>query len=417
MAVHGRRAVNLALAGQQTELEPQTRLLRVDLTVENASTQAWQPPQGFALGYQIFDPETDILIVDGERCPFEQPMAAGARCSFRIEIPLPAEPGRYRVFVSLLEEGVCWYYERGWPFLLVEAEVCGGVARLLRARVTTRSALRRERLLRALGRGFSYPVLSIWRNWKLIRAMVRRDIRARYRGSFMGLYWTVLNPLLLMLTYFFVFGIVLRARLGADPSRTGFALYFLAGMLPWLPFSEAAARAPWVILEHRNFVKKLVFPVETLPVNLVVAGLVTEGFALLLFLAGLLVFRGAVPVTTLWLPVLLVPQVLFTMGLCWFLAATGVYLRDLGQVIGFILTLWFFLTPICYPLESLPPEALPILRKNPMFALVAGYRAVLLDHAPPPFSPLWKLWAVSLAAFFGGYAWFYKLRKYFADVI
>ena len=113
--------------------------------------------------------------------------------------------------------------------------------------------------------------------------MVRRDILGRYRGSFGGAFWTVLNPLLLMLTYFFVFGVVLRTRFGNDPSRAGFALYFLAGMLPWLAFSEAAGRAPTVMLEHRNFVKKLVFAVETLPVNLVVSGLVSEFFALVLF--------------------------------------------------------------------------------------------------------------------------------------
>ncbi|MCS7315268.1 MAG: ABC transporter permease [Bryobacterales bacterium] len=409
--------MKLALRDPVVELEEATRVVRVELTVENASRQTWQPAEGFALGFQIFDPDTDILIVDGKRVPFEEELTAGVRRTVRLEIPLPAEPGRYRIFVSPLQENVCWFYERGWPFLLIEAEVAGGNARLLRSRLATRSALRRERLLRAVGRGFTYPVLSIWRNRKLIRAMVRRDIRGRYRGSFMGLYWTVLNPLLLMLTYFFVFGIVLRARLGADPSRTGFALYFLAGMLPWLPFSEATGRAPWVILEHRNFVKKLVFPVETLPVNLVVAGLVTEAFALGLFLVALLVLRGAVPATALWLPVLVVPQVLFTMGLCWFLAALGVYLRDLGQVIGFILTLWFFLTPICYPAESLPREALPVLSKNPLFVLVEGYRTVLLDRAAPSWGPVWKLWSVSLVVFFGGYAWFYKLRKNFADVI
>ncbi len=409
--------MKLALAAPSVEIEPATRRVRVEIWVENASGGPWRPPDGFALGYQIFDPETDILIVDGERCPLSEELGPGARRPCQLEIPLPAEPGRYRISVSFLEEDVCWYYQRGLPFLLIEAEVAGGRARLLRSRVTTQSALRWERLLRAAGRGFSYPVLSIWRNRKLIRAMVRRDIRARYRGSFMGLYWTVLNPLLLMLTYFFVFGIVLRARLGADPSRTGFALYFLAGMLPWLPFSEAAARAPWVILEHRNFVKKLVFPVETLPVNLTVAGLVTEAFALALFLVGLLVLRGGVPQTALWLPILVVPQVLFTMGLCWFLAALGVYLRDLGQVIGFLLTLWFFLTPICYPMESLPAEALPLLRKNPLFVLVQGYRAILLDGTPPAWGPLWKLWLTSLATFFAGHAWFYKLRRNFADVI
>ena len=120
--------------------------------------------------------------------------------------------------------------------------------------------LRREREWRAIGRALTYPVLTIWRNRGLIRVMVRRDILGRYRGSFGGSFWTAINPLLLMLTYFFVFGIVLHR---AGESRSQFAMYFLAGMLPWLAFSEAAGRAPTVMLEHRNFVKKLVFAVET----------------------------------------------------------------------------------------------------------------------------------------------------------
>src|SRR2546423_14356594 len=109
-----------------------------------------------------------------------------------------------------------------------------------------------------------------------MRSMVRRDILGRYRGSLGGVFWTILNPLLLMVTYFFVFGMVLKAKFGNDPSRSGFALYFLAGMLPWLAFSEAVGRAPFVLLEHRTFIKKLLFPVGTLPVNMVLAGLVSE---------------------------------------------------------------------------------------------------------------------------------------------
>lgn len=401
----------------RVELHPDRPVLDVKVRLENASRETWRAAAGFALGYQIFDPDTDTLIVDGRRAPLPRDLEPGQAEAFHLEIPLPPEPSRYRVFVSLLQEDVCWHYQRGWPFLLIDAEVASGRARLLRAKVAAMRALRRENRLRALGRAFQYPVASIWRNRGLIRSMVRRDILGRYRGSFGGIFWTVINPLLLMITYFFVFGIVLRTKFGNDPSRSGFVLYFLAGMLPWLAFSEAAGRAPFIILEHRNFVKKLVFPLETLPVNLVVAGLVTEVFALGIFVIGLLLARGAVPASVLWLPVLLVPQVLFTAGVCWFLAAFGVYVRDLGQVNGFLLTLWFFLTPICYPVESLPAGALPLLSKNPLFVLVRGYRAIFLESAAPAFSSTWKLWVLSALFFLAGHAWFYKLRKSFADVI
>jgi lipopolysaccharide transport system permease protein len=218
-------------------------------------------------------------------------------------------------------------------------------------------------------------------------------------------------------TYFFVFGVVLQARFGQDTSSTGFALYFLAGMLPWLAFSEPAGRAPLVVLEHRNFVKKLIFPLETLSVNQVLAGFVTEVFALGVFLIMLLILRGGIPATVLWLPVLLIPQLLFTLGLCWLLAATGAYLRDLGQIIGFVLTLWFFITPICYPETKLPHQALFVLGKNPIYILVRGYRAILLEHNAPEFWPIAKLWVLAIVVFLFGHAWFYRLRKAFADVI
>ncbi|HSB17630.1 MAG TPA: ABC transporter permease [Bryobacteraceae bacterium] len=401
----------------RVEPEAEGARLRVSFRIRNRSGEAWRGDDGFRFGYQIFDPETNAFIEEGQAVAPPRDIAPGETGTIEVGLQLPAVRGGYRVFVSPMVAGVRWNYTRGWPFVLLDAAVEGGRAAVVRSLVTTVSRLRREARRRALAKVFVFPFMSMWRNRGMMRSLVRRDILGRYRGSFGGAFWTLLNPLLLMLTYFFVFGIVLRARFSGDPSRSGFALYFLAGMLPWLPFSEAAGRAPFVMLEHRNFVKKLVFPLETLPVNLALAGLVTQAFALVVFTVLLVASRGYVPVSVAWLPVLLVPQVLLTVGLCWFLAALGVYVRDLGQVIGFALTLWFFLTPICYPEGSLPPPALGILSKNPMFVLVRGYRAIFLESAAPSFAPMWKLWLLSAAVFFAGHAWFYKLRKNFADVI
>ena len=403
--------------GVHVSLEGAAPRLRVAFRIVNGSAAAWRAAEGDAVGYHVFDPDSGTLIIDGPRALPAAEIAPGDGAAVALAIDLPPEDGRYQVIVSPMREGVCWYYERGWPFLLAEVAVRDGRATLLRHGVTTGRNLKWRRAWRALGRALVYPVLTVWRNRGLIRVMVRRDILGRYRGSFGGAFWTVFNPLLLMLTYFFVFGVVLRSRFGNDPSRTGFALYFLAGMLPWLAFSEAAGRAPTVMLEHRNFVKKLVFAVETLPVNLVVAGLVSEAFAVLLYLAGLWLARGAVPASALWLPVLVVPQVLFTAGVAWFLAGLGVFFRDLGQINGFLLTLWFFLTPICYPETSLPAAAAPLLAKNPLFVLVRGYLDIFLEGRAPAFGPLWKLWLVAALAFVLGHAWFYKLRKSFADII
>jgi lipopolysaccharide transport system permease protein len=399
------------------ELDPAARTVHVEFAVRNESEETWRASEGFGIGYHLFDAETGTLIVDGARVHPKLDVKPGEAMAVRIDVELPAEDGRYHVVLSPMREGVCWYYDKGWPLLLVEGSAKNGVLKLGRVRVTTSATLRRERELRAVGRAFTYPVLTIWRNRGLIRVMVRRDILGRYRGSFGGAFWTLINPLLLMLTYFFVFGVVLRSRFGQDQSRSGFALYFLAGMLPWLAFSEAAGRSPGVMLEHRNFVKKLVFAVETLPVNLVAAGLVSELFAVMLFCVFLLAVRGGVPPSVVWLPALLIPQVLFTAGVSWFLAALGVFVRDLGQVMGFVLTIWFFVTPICYPETSLPPAATVLLSKNPIYVLVRGYRAVLLENRAPAFGALWKLWLLSIVVFVLGHAWFYKLRKSFADMI
>ena len=409
--------MNAAYQDTAVKLDSASRRAQVEFAVRNDSPEPWRAAEGFGIGYHLFDAETGTLIVDGERVPPEHEVRPGESARVRLEFQLPPEDGRYRVLLSPMREGECWYYDRGWPFLLLEGETRGGVGRLARIRVATERTLQRERLLRAAARAFTYPLFTMWRNRGLIRTMVRRDILGRYRGSFAGIFWTVINPLLLMMTYFFVFGIVLRARFPGDESRSGFALNFLAGMLPWLAFSEAAGRSPSVLVEHRNFIKKLVFAVETLPLNLVAAGLVSEFFAIIVFCVFLATARGGLPWSIAWLPVLLIPQILFTAGISWLLAALGVFARDLGQIIGFLLTLWFFLTPICYPEASLPAEFLPIFAKNPMYVLVRGYRAIFLGNHAPDFGPLWKLWLLAAVVFVLGHAWFYKLRKSFPDIV
>ena len=358
------------------------------------------------IGWQLYDPSTGAFLQEGEWSEVK-----GLDVDLRI--PLPAQEGAYSVHVAPVKDRS--------RFIEIGASVRAGVPGMTldigTPRVLSASSVRRARLLRAIPKAFVLPAGSIWRNRKLMGSMVRRDIVSRYRGSFGGAVWTFLNPLLLMATYFFVFGVVLRTSFGADTSRTGFVLYFLAGMLPWLAFSEAVGRSPYVILEYRSFVKKIVFPLETLPINLVISGAVTEAFGIVIFLVGLVAVRGTIPSSVVWLPVLLVPQILFTAGLAWILAATGVYVRDLGQVTGYLLTLWFFLTPICYPESSLPPQSLPLLRFNPLFVLVRGYRAVFLENQAPSMRGMIGLWMVGAAVAITGYAWFHRLRKSFADVI
>ena len=401
------RAVNVQL---------ESHSLRIHSEIENRGPERWSPEDRWALGYHLFDEPTGTLVVDGERAPLDLP--PGQTHARDVTVALPPEPGEYAVYISVMRENVAWYYAEGWLFLLVDVTVNEEGSAVLRGfRVTRWREVRRRRLQRGICRAFVLPVKSIWRNRALIRTLVRRDVLSRYSGSFAGAFWALLNPLLLMLTYFFVFGLVLNSRFGNDPSRASFALYFLAGMLPWLAFSEAIGRAPSIMIEHRNFIRKLVFPVETLPVNLVAAGLVTEVFGILLFTLALLIIRHRLPASVAYLPALLAPQILFTAGICWFLAALGVFVRDLAQVNGFLLTVWFFITPICYPESSLPQAAAGLLRNNPMFVLVRGYRAILLEGSAPDGRSLAWLTVLSVVVFFAGHAWFYKLRKSFADII
>jgi lipopolysaccharide transport system permease protein len=404
---------------QDTDVSLAGRSLVVRTTVRNRSSAPWRAREGWNTGYHLFDNPTGTLVIDGERAPLDLP--PGGEKKIETRIPLPQEPGDYSVYVSPMQEHVAWLYEKGSPFILIDVAVDDSSAPALRRwQLANQSALARRRFLRSFGSAFVLPIRQPWRNRSLIGTLVRRDILSRYAGSVAGALWTILNPLLLMLTYFFVFGIVLQAKADNDPTTTGFAFYFLTGMMPWLAFSDAAARAPGILVEHRNFIRKLVFPVETLPVNLVATGLVTEFFGIIVLVLGLLITRGHIPATMLWLPVLVIPQILLTAGLCWFLAALGVFVRDLSQVTGYILTIWFFVTPICYPesqLARLSPEAVHLAGLNPILVLVRNYRRIMLESSAPDWIPLLLTTAASAVIFLAGHAWFHKLRRSFADLI
>jgi lipopolysaccharide transport system permease protein len=373
------------------------RFESVQATGEGSAIRVrFQLDRACVLGWQIFDPATGAFLFEGEWSEARQ----GA---VDLRVTLPAEDGPYRVQVAPVEDRN--------RFVLIDAHVTEGALALDPPRVTSSGALRRAGLLRAVPKAFSYPVRSLWTNRKLIATMVRRDILSRYRGSFGGALWTFLNPLLLMATYFFVFGVVLKA---AGSSRTEFVFYFLAGMLPWLAFAEAVGRSATVIVDSRTFVKKLVFPLDTLPLNLVFSGAVTEAFGLLIFIAGLLIAQGTLPVTALWLPMLVIPQLLFTAALCWFLSALGVFVRDLSQIVGFVLQLWFFLTPIVYRENATVQK---YFGWNPFLLIVRSYRAIFLDGRSPDPALLAGMWLGSAALAVLSYAWFHRLRRSFADII
>src|SRR5581483_10288721 len=234
--------MNVTYSNPEVRIEAGSRLVHAEFDVRNETSEPWKPAEGFGVGHHLFDADSGTLIVDGARVHPPRDIAPGESLHVALDFELPPEDGRYQARLSPMRENVCWYYDQGWDFLAVDASVRDGVASLGGARVTEKEALRRQRELRAVGRAFIYPFRTIWRNWSLIRVMVRRDILGRYKGSFGGSFWTIINPLLLMATYFLVFGVIMWDS-QKYPVRSDFALYFLAGMLAWLPFSEAVGRA------------------------------------------------------------------------------------------------------------------------------------------------------------------------------
>lgn len=254
------------------------------------------------------------------------------------------------------------------------------------------------------------------RFFTLWRAMTRRNLAARYRGSLLGVAWVVLTPFLMMLLYTFVFSGVLRVRLSDNHSSTAFALYLLAGLLPWNAFAETAGRAPQAMIEQRTLVTKVIFPLEIIPLSLVSTALVNHAIAMGLFLVGALVLQGW-SLSLLLLPLLIVPLALIATGVTLLLSSLGVFLRDTGQAIGLALTVWLFLTPILYLPSAVPTRFQFLVRLNPFTPLVASYRRVILDgRAPAPVDLIVVyLWALGIAAL--GWWWFDRTKASFADVL
>lgn len=270
-------------------------------------------------------------------------------------------------------------------------------------------------------RGLASPAAaftSLWAHRGLIYQLTKREVVGRYRGSVMGILWSFFNPVLMLAVYTFVFSVVFKARWGATESGRGeFALILFAGMIVYTLFSECVNRAPGLILGNANYVKKVVFPLEILPWVIMGSAL----FHALISLAVLFLFHafvyGAPPWTALLLPAVLLPLVLLTLGLSWFLAATGVYLRDVGQTVTILTTVLMFLSPLFYPVEALPEDYRVWLHLNPLTFIMGQTRDVLIWGRTPDWGGLAAYAAGGLAVAWLGFAWFQRARRGFADVL
>lgn len=249
--------------------------------------------------------------------------------------------------------------------------------------------------------------------------MSKREVVGRYRGSVMGLAWSFFNPVLMLIVYTFVFSVVFKARWGsgAQESKADFAIILFVGMIVHGLFAECINRAPSLILSNVNYVKKVVFPLEILAWVAMGSALFHAFISFVVLMAAQAIINLTVPWTAIFFPVVILPLLMATMGFAWFLAATGVFVRDIGQVTGIITTVMLFLAPVFYPASALPKEYQALLLINPLTFVIEQAREVLIWGRLPDWVGLGVSLAVSLLIAWAGFGWFQKTRRGFADVL
>jgi lipopolysaccharide transport system permease protein len=250
-------------------------------------------------------------------------------------------------------------------------------------------------------------ITSFWRNRSLILALSKREVIGRYRGSFLGIFWSFFNPLFMLAVFTFVFSVVFQARWGGGSgSKTEFALVLFAGLIVFNLFAECINRAPGLILANVNYVKKVVFPLEILPWVALGSAMFHSLISLVVWLTAYTFFFGVPHVTTLLLPLVFLPLALLIMGLSWILASLGVYLRDVSQFVGILTTV-----------SALPEAYRPFLLLNPLMPAIEQARNVLFWGKFPNIAMLGVYFLATTCMAWLGFAWFQKTRKGFADVL
>jgi lipopolysaccharide transport system permease protein len=262
-------------------------------------------------------------------------------------------------------------------------------------------------------------VSSLQRNRQLIFQMIKREVVGRYKGSAIGLLWSLFNPIFMLVMYTFVFSVVFKARwgIGGEETKTKFAVVLFVGMIVHSLFSEVLNRAPGLILNNVSYVKKIVFPLEILPVISMGAALFHSLVNLFVLSIALIILNGSFYWTAIFMPLVLLPFVALTLGLAWVLASLSVFLRDVGQAIGFAMTVMIFFSPVFYPTSALPEDLRPWLMINPLTFIIEQARSVLIFGQLPNWAGLAVYSLISILVAWMGYAWFQKTRKGFANVL
>jgi lipopolysaccharide transport system permease protein len=256
----------------------------------------------------------------------------------------------------------------------------------------------------------------LFKHSALIIRMGKREIVGKYKGAVLGLLWAYFNPLVMLAVYMFVFGIVFKAKWGVDTEKN-FALLLFAGLICHSVLAECIIRAPHLVIQHVNYVKKVVFPLETLSWIAVLAAFFHFVVSLSVLATAQILMEGRLPVTWLFMPFIAAPLVLICLGASWFLSSLGVYLRDISQLTTIVVPLLLFLCPIFYPMEAIPLVYRPFIQLNPLTVIVEQTRNVLILSQTPNWLVLGVYTGVSFVFAQCGYWWFMRTKKGFADVL
>ena len=251
----------------------------------------------------------------------------------------------------------------------------------------------------------------------LIQSLVARELKARYRGSVLGFFWSFINPLLLLLIYSFVFSIVLP---GTRPNELEpYALFMFCGILPWTWFSSSLSEAANVLIGGGNLIKKVLFPAEILPIVTVLSNMVHFFLGLPILAAFLIYYQKPLQLSEIvWFPAVVLVQLVLTLGLSLILSALTVHFRDIKDILSNVLTFWFFATPIIYPMWMAPSMGRSLLNLNPFTHLAVSYQEILFYEGPfGHWKWLLALGVVSVLLFLFGYFVFDRLRDSFAEEV
>lgn len=255
---------------------------------------------------------------------------------------------------------------------------------------------------------------------ELVFEMIKRTVAGRYRGSVIGMAWSLAYPLMMLLVYTFVFGVVFKVRFnagGGDESTSNFALTLFSGLIVHAFFAECMVRSPGLITGNPQYVKKVVFPLEVLPWVAVGSALFQAAMSSIVLVFFLIVLQHTLHPSIVLAPLILAPLVLMGAGVAWFLAALSVYLRDIAQVVAVLSTMLLFLSPVFYPIDALPDWAQYVVMLNPLSIPITEFRHAVVFGEPVAWTAVIVYAVIAYLVAWGGYSWFQRTRVGFADVL